>query len=402
MLDDLKKNIGHERKIIKELGSLDSSDNPRAAESLRNQMKMLNKTVPALLKKVSNSQDQPQTKDVSRFSYISPSTKEKRFITINKQDKKSFLKELSLSEKHLAGLKKRNKPKDQKGFVNKPNPLANISSRIFGGVASKYSKKFSSLAEDLRKANIRFLTSTYLAIALFVSFFVLVLGLIGVAIFLVFDLGFIIYIWIPFALFAVSLIGFYFYPASERGSVQKSISQELPFATIHMAAIAGSDIEPTKIFRIIAMSKEYSYIGKEIIKVINQVDVYGYDLVSSLRNIAKQTSNKRLSELFNGLAINISSGGELKAYLEKKAEDYLMDYKLERQKYASLAGTFMDIYISVLIAAPLVLMMLFVVMNVSGLGLSLGIKSLLAISVGLVILLNIIFLVVLQFKQPKV
>jgi hypothetical protein len=63
----------------------------------------------------------------------------------------------------------------------------------------------------------------------------------------------------------------------------------------------------------------------------------------------------------------------------------------------------MDIYISILIAAPLVLMMMFIIMNVAGLSLAgLSINTLLIISIGGVVLINIIFLIILSIKQPKV
>jgi flagellar protein FlaJ len=220
---------------------------------------------------------------------------------------------------------------------------------------------------------------------------------------LILNLSNFIYAWIPFVLSGFTFTAFYLYPASEASSVQKKISQELPFATIHMAAISGSNIEPVKILKIISMSKEYKNIGFEIKKIIAQVDIYGYDLVTSLKNVAQKISNKRLSELFSGIATNIGTGGELKSYLEKKADNFLLDYKLERQKYSDLAGTFMDIYISILIAAPLVLMMMFIVMNVAGLGLGgLSLTTLLFFSILVIILVNILFLIVLNFKQPKV
>ena len=228
-------------------------------------------------------------------------------------------------------------------------------------------------------------------------------GLLIFIVLLIFSLSNWMYFVLPFGFSGLALAAFYLYPASEANSIQKKISQELPFATIHMAAVAGSNIEPTKIFKIIAMSKEYINVGKEIQKVIVQVEIYGYDLVTSLKNVALRTSNKKLSELFSGLATNISTGGALKNYLEKKSENFLVDYRLERNEYAALAGTFMDVYISILIAAPLILMMMFIVMNVAGLGMAgLSITTLLILSIIAIVIVNIIFLIVLNMKQPKV
>jgi flagellar protein FlaJ len=207
---------------------------------------------------------------------------------------------------------------------------------------------------------------------------------------------------VPFLLFIISIFAFYLYPSSEKGTANSRIAQEMPFATIYMTAIAGSNVEPSKIFKILSLSKEYPYISQELKKVISQVEIYGYDLVSSLKNAAKRTASESFSELLGGIATNISSGGSLKDYLEKKTENFLADYKLERQKYNSLAELFMDIYISVLITGPLILMVLFMVMNLGKFQIGgLSMNTLLILTVGLVVFANIVFIIILDIKQPK-
>ena len=103
----------------------------------------------------------------------------------------------------------------------------------------------------------------------------------------------------------------YFYPSIEKKSVENQINQELPFVVIHMSAISGSMIDPSKIFSIIIATKEYPYLKKEFIKIINEINIYGYDLVTALRSIALDTPSKKLADLFNSLATTITSGGDL-------------------------------------------------------------------------------------------
>ena len=415
MLDDLKKNLEQEKKIVAdmraiEIGMLGDASHAdfynSSLRALAEQLVLLNKAVPDLLKESSPIVGKlplfAKKKATVRMSYVSPATKEKRFVTINKNDKREFLKKLKMSEGALVGIKKM-KAKSSVTTVSKPSFYAKISNRFFRDVSDRLASQFDSLAKDLKKANIRFLLSSYLSMAIMTMTLAFVVGVVVFVVLMVFSLSNWMYFVLPYGLAGLALAGFYLYPASAASSVQKSISQELPFATIHMAAIAGSDIEPTKIFKIIATSREYPNIGREIRKVLTQIDVYGYDLVTALKNVALRTSNKKLAELFSGLATNISSGGALKNYLEKKAENFLNDYRLERQKYSNLAGTFMDVYISILIAAPLVLMMMFIVMNVAGLGMGgLSITTLLMLSIVGVVIVNIIFIVVLNMKQPKV
>ena len=146
MFDDLKKNIEQEKKIVADMRSIqislqnDSSNQDFYLSSLRalaEQLVLLNRAVPDLLKEwspiknlveedvdpskvIKKKVKMPEKKDTVKMSYISPATKEKRYITINKADKKEFLKKLKLSEGALVGIKKM-KEKDSGNMVKKPS-----------------------------------------------------------------------------------------------------------------------------------------------------------------------------------------------------------------------------------------------------------------------------------------
>ncbi len=412
MIEDLKGNIKQEKKIMEEIEAIglrfgEGNEKEKkfylaSLNGLKMQLKVLNDAVPILLKnlspikKLDGSVGDKKPENIMKLGYISPSSKKKRIVVIDKKDKNKFAAGLKDSEDGRSKFRK-----EQNIAISKPSYIAHISNKFFSDVSEKLAPSFNNLKEDLKKANVRFTISTYLSIALFITFFVFVFVFLIEIVLIIFDFSYIMWIWVPFVLAALCAVGFYAYPSTEKASVQKKISEELPFATIYMAAIAGSDIEPTKIFKIIAMSPEYKNIGYEMKKVVNQVDVYGYDLVSALKNSAKTTSNKDLAELFSGLATNIVSGGSLRGYLEKKADNFLVDYRLERQKYSRLAETFMDLYISILVAAPMVLMMLVVVMNLTNISEGLSLNLIVVIAIGAVAAVNIIFLIVIQIKQPR-
>jgi len=122
--------------------------------------------------------------------------------------------------------------------------------------------------------------------------------------------------------------------------------------------------------------------------------------VSALRSIALKSSSKKLTELFNGLATTINSGGDLSEFFEKRSQSLLFEYRIEREKYTKTSETFMDIYISVVIAAPMILMLLLMMIRISGLGISLGASMITLIMVSGVTVINIIFLTFLHLKQP--
>jgi flagellar protein FlaJ len=166
-----------------------------------------------------------------------------------------------------------------------------------------------------------------------------------------------------------------------------------------MSAISGSMIDPSKMFSIIISTHEYPYLEKEFKKLINEINLYGYDLINALRTSAYNSPSKKLSELFNGLATTINSGGYLPEFFEKRSQTLLFENRLEQEKKTKSAETFMDIYISLVIAAPMILMILLMMMKISGLGISMS-TSMITVIISLsVTMINIVFLTFLQLKK---
>ena len=119
-----------------------------------------------------------------------------------------------------------------------------------------------------------------------------------------------------------------------------------------------------------------------------------------MRNVARATPSPKLAELLNGISITIHSGGNIKKFFEKRGESLLLEYRLEREKYTKTTETFMDLYISIVIAAPMILLMLLIMISVSGMSIGFGIAEMSLAVVGIVAIINIIFLSFLHFKQP--
>jgi flagellar protein FlaJ len=450
-IEYLKNNIEHERKLINEiyifyewLNKIYDSNESRLVfnliNSLINQLKILDNSLPGLVNNIHIVKDLSQesgeaagkenvnkrvAEGIVGVSYSHPfsSEEEKTLIAIKKSDRIDFLKELSISEESLNRIKKRapfkaKKRQPEERFVE-PGLFLKLSNRLFLNFSERISEKkfFKKLKEDLRKSNMYILLNTYISLMIFSS----VLAFIASFIIFIFISLFSVSMAFPFISFAkgdilirilyailipifvpiLTFFMFYFYPSTEKNTIARKINTELPFVAIHMSAVASSDIPPLKVFQIIATSEEYPSTSKEIRKLINEVNVYGFDLVTALKNLAKSTGSIKLAELMNGLSITITSGGSLQSFLNKRAESLLFEYKLERQKYAKVTELFMDIYISLIIAAPMILMMMLVLISVSGIGFGLGLDTLTFLIVSLVAFVNIIFLAVLHFKQPE-
>ena len=446
--DALKENVAHMKKAVRELyiftTQLDSIKNLETAgvsaidikekalldnvlKSLTNQLRILNNSIPAILQNIrfykglKEDKIREKGEKLVKIRYESPEEKEKITLTIGNKDRKKFLENLSRSNLSVNKLKKKYTFKKPEIEFGKPSPYAKLSNHFFRNITNDLIAKgyFRRLNKDLRKINSPFLIGSYVSMIFFTTFIVLLASffLFIVLLFVSVNLSFPFVslveesilvrftkvFWIIFALpFAAALL-MYFSPASEAKNFGKKIDQELPFVTIHMSAIATSGVSPLNIFKIILKSDEYKYSKIEFRKLMNLVNFHGKDFVTALRITSKSSPSAKLRELLDGLATTITSGGNLHQFLDKHAETLLFDYRLEREKYTKTSETFMDIYISIVIAAPMIFLMLFVIMGSTGallgaLGLSVNMLSFLIILS--IVVLNILFLVFLNFKQP--
>ena len=345
---------------------------------------------------------------------------EKISVTISENERKEFLENLSKSNLSINQLKKKYSVERPTVSFGKPNAYAKLANRFFRNFSNELLEKgyLKSLNDNLRKMSSPFVVGTYVAMSIFtimISFFISIFLLV---ILLFYNIGltfpfltlvessffvrFIKVFWIIFAIPIATGLLMYFYPKSESKSLGEKINQELPFVAIHMSAIATSGVEPISIFKIILNGREYPNTKIEFKKLINFINFQGNDFVSALKKVANSSPSQKLRELLDGLATTITSGGDLHQFLDQHAGSLLLDYKLERQRYTKTSETFMDIYISIVIAAPMILLMLFVIMGSTGqyfLGLTTPIMSLLIIFS--IIALNIGFLIFLRMKQPN-
>jgi len=434
--DDLKKNIIHLKRTVKEMDSF-YNEFDKTKDNL--EKSMISSQLDSL-RKVANIASEKLKENLNKNSLVKPLKQTRKVPTLpgmkgieigkareisavqldieRDKDKKVVKKKLleGLEKETIKRLKKKEK-KVVKKKERKASAYVGFANRFFSKTSKAILKKgaFRNLKRDLIKANLQFLARSYVSVMLFNTVVALFISIFVFVFFLFFNFGaqppfltmvrgsilarvgsvFWIMIAIPLATFLIT----YLYPSMEKKSIEGKINQELPFATIHMASISESLVEPSNIFKIVVSTKEYPTIEKEFIKLLNEINVFGYDLVTALRNSAFNSPSKKLSEVLDGLATTITSGGDLSDFFEKRSQTLLFEHKLDKEKQTKSAETFMDIYISVVIAAPMILMLLLIMMKVSGLGISLSttmISVIMALGVSVV---NIGFLMFLQLRQ---
>lgn len=434
-VEELKNNILKVKKTVRELTSL--FNHPRTSKdteekkiissqinSLKNSLKETNEGVSQSLKNIYLTKPLVPKEQAVEKKETPAETVSQEIKPVTEPIKRKKLKVKLSGELKTKGIEKetikRLKKKEEEVIAEKqkkPKWYAKTANKMFSkkSLSLLNKKAFQSLERDLIKGNLQFTPTTYISLVLFTTFLSIFAALLIFLFFLFFNFGAELPIitrateeiglrllkvfWILIVIPLGTFITMYFYPSLEKKAIEYRIEQELPFAAINMAAISGSMIDPSKIFTILISTEEYTALSKEFTKVLNEINVYGYNFVSALRNAAFNSPSKKLSELFSGLATTINSGGDLPSFFDERAKTLLFEHRLAKEKYTKSAETFMDIYISVVIAAPMILMLLLMMMKISGLGISFSTSTITLIMVLGVSVINIVFITFLHMKK---
>ncbi|MBI2581138.1 type II secretion system F family protein [Candidatus Woesearchaeota archaeon] len=288
--------------------------------------------------------------------------------------------------------------------------IANLTVRkISLFLVDAFPEFFGFLYNALRAANVKVLSNTYVNIMILSTMFVVgITFAILLPLFLI--LGYPIYqivlrtlIFSFIAGFACATV-FYAYPFVKIKERRRNIMTNMPFGVNHMAAVATSGVPPSSMFELISASREYGEIGIEVKKIVDFINIFGYDLLTAIRTVAATTPSQQFKEFLDGMVSTIETGGDLDSYLRQEADQAALTYNLERQRYNETVSTYSDIYTGLLIAAPLFFVAAMALVNLLGgtLG-GIGVDVVMAFGAYLVIpLLNIGFLVFLQVTQPEV
>ncbi len=282
--------------------------------------------------------------------------------------------------------------------------------RVLGRYGMKYfSSYMKPLKDEIIRSNLTMLFEIYLGRMLFISlaFFVGILVFITVM-FTLFGIPFLISllsaiiaaITSTFFVFTVN----YSYPFHLITSKRNSIEANSPFVINHMAAIAASGVPPFIIFKRIANIPEYEEVSNECKRIVRNVETFGMDIVSALKNVADRTPSEKFKQFLSGFVAVINTGGNLQYFLENEAKEALFNYRLRRERYLQALSTYADLYTAVLIAAPLFFVSILSILSLVG-GQVFGLPIDVALRLGiytLIPILNVFFIAFVHYTQPRV
>ena len=247
--------------------------------------------------------------------------------------------------------------------------MRGLATRIFGPIVDRNIQNFYFLKDVLLKSGLSISLRSYISLVLFstmlifiISTFItfLVLYILRISLFLQ-----IVYsIFVPFLISTISFALFLFYPFQRMMDRRKSIEVNLPFVLTHMGSVAQSGVPPYVIFKLISQFEEYGEAAKEFGKIVRNIEVFGMDPITAVKEVARRTPSESLKQILLGFASTTEAGGNVRLFLKNAGQQALFEWRIKREKFMQQLSAYAEFYTGILIAAPLFMIALFGVMNI--------------------------------------
>jgi flagellar protein FlaJ len=146
----------------------------------------------------------------------------------------------------------------------------------------------------------------------------------------------------------------------------RDINAKLPYALNYLTTMASAGATPEQIFSSLAQQPIYGAVSHEAAWITRDVNLLGADIVSALSRAIERSSSSKWQDLLQGAITALTSGGDLRTYFHNKAEQYLYENRQDQKRFLEGLGVLAESFVTVVVAAPLFLIVILSVMTSLG------------------------------------
>jgi archaeal flagellar protein FlaJ len=171
------------------------------------------------------------------------------------------------------------------------------------------------------------------------------------------------------AAFLAGIITFgvvYAYPALIISSKVRKIEANLPLVANFLSVLASSGMPPERIFRSLAKVGDEFGVGEEMRRAVADIEIMGLDLNDALKRASVRSASRRFGAMLDGIVATSHMGGDLASFLRDEAEKFKKTRVTAMKSFLDSLAGMAEVYVSFMIALPLVLVVMLSVMSFLG------------------------------------
>ncbi len=233
--------------------------------------------------------------------------------------------------------------------------------------------ELKSLELNLSKAAVKMTFQAYLGLMAFAMIISIILGF--VFSFLILSIKLPIVSASIFSVIVALLAGIisfgvcYVYPIITISSKVRKIEANMPLTANFLSVLASSGMPPERIFRSLANVGDEFGVGEEIRRAIADTEIMGLDLNDALKRASVRSSSTKFGAMLDGIVTTSHMGGDLASFLRDESEKFKKTRVTAMKSFLDSLAGMAEMYVSFMIALPLVLVVMLSVMSFLGGGL---------------------------------
>jgi len=196
--------------------------------------------------------------------------------------------------------------------------------------------------------------------------------------------------------------GTYMSPGMRANARRNNIDKRISYAMSFIAAMASADVNIDVIFKELARQPIYGEIQKEAQWITRDIDLMGVDVLTALSDAASRTPSEKFQDFLQGVVTTSRSGGKMKPFFVMKADQFAKERRIEEKKLIETLGVLAESFVTVVVAAPLFLIVMISLMATVGSGGTNYVTFLYAIVFGMIPGSQIAFIVLIQSMTEEV
>ena len=155
-------------------------------------------------------------------------------------------------------------------------------------------------------------------------------------------------------------------PVSNAEVRRRSIESGLPQMTAFMYALSRGGLEFPQILRTLTEnSKIYGEAADEMTIAVREMDLFGRDMITALRQMAKRTPSEQFKTFSENLASVLQSGSSLSTFFDEQYERFREDTEERQEEILEVLATIAEGYVTVLVAGVLFLITILLVFGLT-------------------------------------
>jgi archaeal flagellar protein FlaJ len=164
----------------------------------------------------------------------------------------------------------------------------------------------------------------------------------------------------------VTMLIMYIYPGMKASGRKGPIEKNMPYIANFLTLLSSSNVPPSTIFKSMSKIDTLKEVRLEFGNIVRDVEVFGSDLMTSILENAKLTANDELRDILLGYVSTVRTGGNPTQYLKITSDRISKERISKLDMMLESLSAIAEIYIMLLVAAPLLFVVLFATLGMIG------------------------------------